>query len=92
MAGRKGRMGVKFELLGVAAHLRRGRKVVEPVGIDSGSRTPPPSSQTGGWTPVQSIDIPESRDAYAPTSTGKGMMIDHLRVLRLSCRHHAGHR
>jgi hypothetical protein len=32
MAGRKGRMGVKFELLGVAAHLRRGRKVVEPVG------------------------------------------------------------
>jgi hypothetical protein len=31
-------------------------------------------------------------DAYIPTSMGKGMMLDHLRVLRLSCRHHGGHR
>jgi hypothetical protein len=31
MAGRKGRMGVKFELWGWPRTLRRGRKVVEPV-------------------------------------------------------------
>ena len=31
-------------------------------------------------------------DVYIPTSMGKGMMLDHLRVLRLSCRHHGGRR
>ena len=55
------------------------------------------STSLGG--PTSSTRSPDPRTAaasranvYIPTSMGKGMMLDHLRVLRLSCRHHGARR
>ena len=48
-------------------------------GATSSTRSPDP--QTAAHSDAQ---------LFIPTRMGKGMMLDHLRVLRLSCRHHGG--
>jgi hypothetical protein len=50
-------------------------------GAASSTRSPDP--QTAAHSDAQ---------LFVPTRMGKGMMLDHLRVLRLSCRHHGARR
>ena len=50
-------------------------------GATSSTRSPDP--QTAAHSDAQ---------LFIPTRMGKGMMLDHLRVLRLSCRHHGARR